>query len=137
MGESIGASFIISRVALVLACLVLQALFYGWGPVSYTHLDVYKRQTVFRQEIHGLGGLFQIVQLRPMGEACALLCLDVIPVSYTHLDVYKRQVSISPVPPESGLAGGDQCYATFLRSLSPHLECGPCADTHTGNAGGA
>lgn len=33
---------------------------------------------VFRQEIHGLGGLFQIVQLRPMGEACALLCLDVI-----------------------------------------------------------
>ena len=31
MGESIGASFIISRVALVLACLVLQALFYGWG----------------------------------------------------------------------------------------------------------
>ena len=33
---------------------------------------------VFGQEIHGLGGLFQIVQLRPMGEACALLCLDVI-----------------------------------------------------------
>ena len=30
------------------------------------------------QEIHGLGGLFQIVQLRPMGEACALLCLNVI-----------------------------------------------------------
>ena len=33
---------------------------------------------VFRQEIHGLGGLFQIVQLRPMGEARALLCLDVV-----------------------------------------------------------
>ena len=33
---------------------------------------------VFGQEIHGLGGLFQIVQLRPMGEACTLLCLDVI-----------------------------------------------------------
>ena len=33
---------------------------------------------VFGQEIHGLGGLFQIVQLRPMGEACALLCLNVI-----------------------------------------------------------
>ena len=29
MGESIGASFIISRVALGLACLVRQALFYG------------------------------------------------------------------------------------------------------------
>ena len=34
--------------------------------------------TVFRQEIHGLGGLFQIVQLRPMGEACTLLRLDVV-----------------------------------------------------------
>ena len=33
---------------------------------------------VFGQEIHGLGGLFQIVQLRPMGEACTLLCLDVV-----------------------------------------------------------
>ena len=31
MGESIEASFIILRVVLVLACLVLQALFYGWG----------------------------------------------------------------------------------------------------------
>ena len=30
MGESIGAFFIISRVILVLACLVLQTLFYGW-----------------------------------------------------------------------------------------------------------
>ena len=33
---------------------------------------------VFGQEIHGLGGLFQIVQLRPMGEACTLLRLDVV-----------------------------------------------------------
>lgn len=32
---------------------------------------------------------------------------------------------------------GDQRYAPFLRSLSPYLECGPCADTHAGNAGGA
>ena len=35
------------------------------------------------------------------------------------------------------LAGGDQRHAPFLRSLSPHLECGPCSDPHTGNAGGA
>ena len=33
---------------------------------------------MFGQEIYGLGGLFQIVQLRPMGEACALLRLDVV-----------------------------------------------------------
>ena len=40
MGESIGASFFISRVALVLACLVLQALFYGWG-VNLSHKAAY------------------------------------------------------------------------------------------------
>ena len=31
MGEAITASFIIQHVILVLVCLVLQALFYGWG----------------------------------------------------------------------------------------------------------
>lgn len=36
MGESIEASFIILRVVLVLACLVLQALFYGWGLESFS-----------------------------------------------------------------------------------------------------
>ena len=46
---------------------------------------------VFGQEIHGLGGLFQIVQLRPMGEACALLCLDVI------LDI-NEQADLSVLP---------------------------------------
>lgn len=40
MGESIGASFIISRVILVLACLVLQALFYGWG-LNLSHKAAY------------------------------------------------------------------------------------------------
>ena len=33
---------------------------------------------MLRQEVHGFSGLFQIVQLRTMGEACALLCLNVI-----------------------------------------------------------
>lgn len=33
---------------------------------------------MLRQEVHSFGGLFQIVQLRPMGEACALLCLDIV-----------------------------------------------------------
>ena len=40
MGESIGASFIISRVAFVLACLVLQALFYGRG-LNLSHKAAY------------------------------------------------------------------------------------------------
>ena len=46
---------------------------------------------VFGQEIHGLGGLFQIVQLRPMGEACALLCLDIV------LDI-NEQADLSVLP---------------------------------------
>ena len=47
----------------------------GLTPVSYTHLDVYKRQ------LHQLN-----IHLDPqlMGQFSA--------VSYTHLDVYKRQV---------------------------------------------
>ena len=34
MGEAITASFIIQHVILVLVCLVLQALFYGWGLIK-------------------------------------------------------------------------------------------------------
>ena len=48
-------------------------------PVSYTHLDVYKRQFMLIADIdtprHGI-----------------------IPVSYTHLDVYKRQGVIRTIP---------------------------------------
>ena len=54
-------------------------------PVSYTHLDVYKRQ----DETHFSRG--DVEQ--------ALRAADVViervyrtPVSYTHLDVYKRQI---------------------------------------------
>ena len=61
-------------------------------PVSYTHLDVYKRQVL-------LCGPLCLTQLAPhiagqvfvgcyiMGSAVFLQ-----PVSYTHLDVYKRQI---------------------------------------------
>ena len=40
MGESIEASFIILRVVLILVCLVLQALFYGWG-LNLSHKAAY------------------------------------------------------------------------------------------------
>ena len=57
------------------------------GPVSYTHLDVYKRQ-VFLQSDHVDGDNRNIritgFDQRTADEADA--------VSYTHLDVYKRQV---------------------------------------------
>ena len=46
-------------------------------PVSYTHLDVYKRQE--EQDV-----TFQLIKDKFLE--------IVIPVSYTHLDVYKRQV---------------------------------------------
>ena len=55
--------------------------------------------TVFRQEIHGLGGLFQIVQLRPMGEACALLCLNVI------LDINEQADLSAPLLRLAGRSG--------------------------------
>ena len=73
--------------------------------VSYTHLDVYKRQGFFSEffEMMNMMGaeLFdlpwtQALQLsriladqdRTVLQPCAF---DVSPVSYTHLDVYKRQ----------------------------------------------
>ena len=36
MGAELDASFLILRVALVLVCLVLQALLYGWGSIFRT-----------------------------------------------------------------------------------------------------
>ena len=49
-------------------------------PVSYTHLDVYKRQLLGLGQVPGGG-------VGPMG-----VQLHVEAVSYTHLDVYKRQI---------------------------------------------
>lgn len=40
MGEAIDASFIILRVVLVLLCLVLQAVLYGWG-LNISHKAAY------------------------------------------------------------------------------------------------
>ena len=51
-------------------------------PVSYTHLDVYKRQQITHEagKQEGDNGTKNGVERNPF-----------IPVSYTHLDVYKRQ----------------------------------------------
>ena len=56
-------------------------------PVSYTHLDVYKRQQFTR----GYGLAFGYAERKAMGMAL----VDRAPVSYTHLDVYKRQVIVT------------------------------------------
>ena len=55
------------------------------GPVSYTHLDVYKRQTHYCENLLEVSGLFALGERYRALEA---------PVSYTHLDVYKRQARL-------------------------------------------
>ena len=68
------------------------------APVSYTHLDVYKRQeevcrlTMEFYRRNYIEGLFLSsgVKESPDRTMEELLC-TVNPVSYTHLDVYKRQ----------------------------------------------
>ena len=58
------------------------------GPVSYTHLDVYKRQRLL-----GADGGERMVPSSELkkGDVVMVSAGGVIPVSYTHLDVYKRQ----------------------------------------------
>ena len=69
-------------------------------PVSYTHLDVYKRQVYITfdegYENGYTGKMLDI--LKEKGVSAVFFCTyDYIkdnpdPVSYTHLDVYKRQI---------------------------------------------
>ena len=60
-----------------------RALGIGYNPVSYTHLDVYKRQGT------------EAAGMKESAESSTAQSTDVSdlsgPVSYTHLDVYKRQ----------------------------------------------
>ena len=67
-------------------------------PVSYTHLDVYKRQVhvkVYSEKIVILYGKEKVVSHQRSycgGDWCIKLEHYLrTPVSYTHLDVYKRQ----------------------------------------------
>ena len=77
----------------------------GWGPVSYTHLDVYKRQRPRGGRMRAQGcdaragccGHLRFEGRAGFGEQPvrprAGDGVDVEAVSYTHLDVYKRQGS--------------------------------------------
>ena len=65
----------------ILSGVVINALIYG-SPVSYTHLDVYKRQVRGGETI---GASLMELPFVYFGRSVA--------VSYTHLDVYKRQVT--------------------------------------------
>ena len=63
------------------------------NPVSYTHLDVYKRQVVAGVWKDTVG----VVQKLDYGKQTATINVEMfgretpVAVSYTHLDVYKRQ----------------------------------------------
>ena len=68
----------------------------GVWAVSYTHLDVYKRQAQAREGTQLV--LQQLGKLLPPSARLDLFDPEVVlsmlnqePVSYTHLDVYKRQ----------------------------------------------
>ena len=58
-------------------------------PVSYTHLDVYKRQAP-----SGARGISLFIVPKFLKDASGNYTIrnDAGPVSYTHLDVYKRQI---------------------------------------------
>ena len=77
----------ITVIVLILFLAFYSPLAGGIAPVSYTHLDVYKRQEL-RMDIQpafhyaGDGRLMEKVFSNVLGNAA---------VSYTHLDVYKRQ----------------------------------------------
>ena len=76
-----------------------QSLKYGQQTVSYTHLDVYKRQGRAHPRDHRRrGGSRRRGELPGQGAQRRLGCQGrgAVAVSYTHLDVYKRQVSPSP-----------------------------------------
>ena len=68
---------------------------FGCGPVSYTHLDVYKRQLFSYCLAFSLEFSFSWLVVHPEA-SCARgpvqWAMTSQPVSYTHLDVYKRQI---------------------------------------------
>ena len=66
-------------------------------PVSYTHLDVYKRQVFLLlilaadiRIVYGARVSWKDYNIGQKGTE-RFAALEEIPVSYTHLDVYKRQ----------------------------------------------
>ena len=74
----------ISHYSSILESLSIKSskIFLTVGSVSYTHLDVYKRQTLDRMATKDPEHVNTFLSL-------AGICY--MPVSYTHLDVYKRQ----------------------------------------------
>ena len=79
-------SFCISVVSAT-SCIFEGTLTVRGETVSYTHLDVYKRQVYVTAQINGVTATLMI----DTGANVSLMD-STEPVSYTHLDVYKRQL---------------------------------------------
>ena len=67
------------------------------GAVSYTHLDVYKRQPIYAAMIEKLDDsvdrICQVIKTLGIADRTIVIFYsDNGAVSYTHLDVYKRQI---------------------------------------------
>ena len=93
---------VLSCSIIVPLCILVLSLIFM--PVSYTHLDVYKRQEK-HHPVSLVGNNYEYIQgvtegtqaLELKGSTYVDLGTDASlnpssPVSYTHLDVYKRQV---------------------------------------------
>ena len=93
-------------------------------PVSYTHLDVYKRQeleyieeAVRENKICGDGAFTKKCSAwmeQELHTKYSLLTTSCTPVSYTHLDVYKRQrlLPVYPVTIQDLIAQMKACLLT-------------------------
>ena len=117
-GKSGEISFLKQQPLVTCLYSPMPKLFYYQMAVSYTHLDVYKRQEHVESFLQGrVFGAVQIINAcaLPLGTVvfgpladyialkwifcvcaltvmlCVIFFVSYIPVSYTHLDVYKRQ----------------------------------------------
>ena len=63
----------------------------GLPPVSYTHLDVYKRQVYPRSLRKGVVLMTNFEIISVVVNIIFIIIATIDTVSYTHLDVYKRQ----------------------------------------------
>ena len=85
--------------------------------VSYTHLDVYKRQGVYNEEDGSMNLNPNSLEIRkncfvePNFEA----------VSYTHLDVYKRQQSVNVLHKKTSAYVQASTQSKMMRTMQEHL----------------
>ena len=84
------------------------------GPVSYTHLDVYKRQLL--EDLRAFLGIQSLTGLR-LFNRYDLEGISREPVSYTHLDVYKRQAEAYQIPGSDPLPCSQHDALLLQRSI--------------------